>query len=110
MFRQIRYQTGELEEIISEMKAGKIPCMDVDNTEELNWFIEKLSSRGIYKIEDLLYNRTARNRINEPEFEFRIGFYTSPLKSSDINSADIMYIDFYFEPDIEKTYDTIFGD
>lgn len=107
MFWQVRYQTGEVDDIIREMKEGKVPCMDVDNYDELNWFINLLAERGIFRVEDLPYDRTARDRIKEPEFEFRAAFYTKPVKSSEVNKSDLMYIDFYFEPDVEETYDSI---
>lgn len=110
MFRQVRYQTGEMEDIIGEMKKGAIPCMDVDNTEELDWFIGQLAGHGIYKVEGLPYDRNARDRIHEPEFEFRIAFADKPAKGGETDKKALMYIDFYFEPDIEEDYDSIFGD
>ncbi|MCX7923523.1 MAG: hypothetical protein N3B21_16165 [Clostridia bacterium] len=110
MFYQVRYQTGEINDVIEEMKQGQIPCMDVDNKEELNWVVSELSKNGIYKIENLAYDKDARDRIKEPEFEFRIGFYNSPVSANDVDTNAIMYIDFYFAPDEEETYDSIFGD
>jgi len=110
MFRQIRFQTGETRDIINEMKKGNIPCMDVDDEDELNWFIDELSKHGIYRVDGLPYDKNARDRIKEPEFEYRIGFYTQPVKVEEINKEQLMYIDFYFEPFIEEDYDPIFGD
>lgn len=102
MFYQVRFQTGEIEEVVSEMKAGKIPCMDVIDMDEYNLVIEKLSASGIQRASDIPLDKAARNRIKEPEFEFRAAF----------TSADniLMYIDFYFEPFIEKEYDSVNGD
>ena len=110
MFRQIRYQTGELQDIMCEMKKGNIPCMDVDNTEELDWFIAQLAKENIHKAQDLPYDKNARDRVKEPEFEFRIAFCDRVVKSDQVDKEDLMYIDFYFEPDVEETYDAIMGD
>lgn len=110
MFRQIRYQTGELDDVINEMKKSMIPCMDVDDYDEMEWVVDRLSEKGVYRVEGLPYDKNARDRIKEPEFEFRIGFYSRPVTSKDVQIKDLMFIDFYFEPDIDKTYDPIFGD
>ncbi len=107
MFYEIRFQTGEMSQIIDEMKKGNIPCMDVTDADEMNWFIKQLETKGIYKVEDLPYDRNARDGVKEPEFEYRIAFYTSPIKASDLNGKTPMYIDFYFEPIIERTYDPV---
>jgi len=107
MFRQVRYQTGEIEDIIKEMKSGNIPPMDVDDEDELQWFIQQLEKHGIYKVEGLPYDKNARDVLKEPEFEFRIGFYTRSVKADEINPKDLMYIDFYFEPIPEETYDSV---
>lgn len=110
MFYQIRFQTGELSDIVNEMKKGNIPCMDVDDTEELNWFINQLTQHGIHKVEAIPYDKNARDRIKEPEFEFRIAFTDKQAISTEIEKAKLMYIDFYFPPIEEETYDPIFGD
>jgi hypothetical protein len=80
MFRTTRYRTGETEDIIKEMKEGKIPCVDVDNPDELEWYLKYLNQFGIYKVEGLHYDRNCRDTIKEPEFECRIGFYTNMMK------------------------------
>ena len=107
MFRQIRYQTGEMDEIVLEMEKGNIPCMDVDDQEELEWFLLQLEKRSIFRVDGLSFDREARDRVKEPEFEFRIALFE---KTDDSVKKDNLYIDFYFEPDIEKTYDPIMGD
>jgi len=107
MFYEVRYQTGEINQIIDEMKKGNIPCMDVNDVDELNWFIKQLETKGIYKVEDMPYDINARDRVKEPEFEYRIAFYTSPVKAADLNGKTPMYIDFYFEPIVDRTYDPI---
>ncbi|MCX8130275.1 MAG: hypothetical protein N3I35_09275 [Clostridia bacterium] len=107
MFYHIRFQTGETLDIIKEMKKGNIPCMDVADSDELNWFISQLEKHGIYKVEGIPYDKNARDRINEPEFEFRIAFSDKPLTSENAAEEGLMYIDFYFEPFIEETYDPV---
>lgn len=107
MFRQVRYQTGEIDDIISEMKSGNIPCMDVDDMDEFNWFIGQLAGKGVYVVEDLPYDKNARDRVKEPEFEFRVAFSAKPAKKSEIDKDKLMYIDFYFEPTVEDTYDPV---
>ncbi len=107
MFYQVRYQTGELESVVSEMKNRNIPCMDVDNMDEFNWVVNKLSEYGIFRNPNIPLDKNARNRVKEPEFEFRASF----SQTKDTSDKDkLMYIDFYFEPYIEKDYDPIFGD
>jgi hypothetical protein len=110
MFRQIRFQTGEAKEIINELDKGNIPCIDVDDWEDFHRFVEILSRHGIIRAIDVPFDKNARDRVEEPEFEFRAAF---THKGSDIHvqhDAKLMFIDFYFEPVIDETYDTIFGD
>ena len=110
MFKQIRYQTGEINEIISEMEKGNIPCMDVDDSEDMARFITELSKKAILVVQDIPYDKNARDRVKEPEFEYRVAFYRSNSSSNNSTLNKIMFIDFYFEPDIEETYDSIMGD
>lgn len=100
MFKQIRYQTGESAEVASEMKKGIIPCMDVNDMEEFNIFKNKLLKYGIRFAEDIPYDKSARNTITEPEFEFRAAFYIE-------DSKEISFLDVYFEPEIDRTYDSV---
>lgn len=110
MLRQFRYQTGEIDEIVAEMKKGNIPCMDVIDSNELEWVIKKLQDHGVYKVEGLPYDKTARDTVKEPEFEFRIAFSDRPLNADEISGNKLMYIDFYFEPIPDRDYDPIFWD
>ena len=107
MFYQVRFQTGEMPQIIDEMKKGNIPCMDVNDEDEMNWFIKELESKGIFKVEDMPYDKNARDRVREPEFEYRIAFYTSPVKAAGLDGKAPLYIDFYFEPIVDRTYDPV---
>jgi hypothetical protein len=107
MFRQVRYQTGEIDDIIHEMRKGDVPCMDVEGYEELDWFIGRLATKGIHRVEDLPYDKNARDRIREPEFEFRVGFSEGPVRLEQADSNALLYIDFYFEPDPEDSYDPV---
>ena len=107
MFKQVRFQTGETADIASEMKKGCIPCMDVADNDEFDFFVNQLSKHNIFKVEGMPYDSNARSKINEPEFEFRAPFCSYPAKASDVNMEGLMYIDVYFEPYIEKTYDPV---
>jgi len=102
MMRQFRYQTGELDDIIKEMKDGKIPSVDVDDSEEMNWVINQLESFEIFKAEDIPHDRNARDKVKESEFEFRVAFYYKENLAKNIK-----YIDFFFEPEIEESYPQI---
>lgn len=104
MFYEIRYQTGELDKVVSDMLQSKIPCMDVDNIDEFEWVISELKKKGILKADEIPYDKNARDPIKEPEFEFRAAFKDTNNKSS------YLYIDFYFEPFEDRDYDPIFGD
>lgn len=105
MFYQERYQTGEIKKIISDMQNGLIPCMDVDDSEELNWFIGQLQENGLYKVSGQQYDVNARDRVKEPEFEYRISFYSSPITMQEAQDKKLMFLDVYFEPIIDRTYD-----
>lgn len=107
MFVHIRYQTGELKEVLDEMEKGSIPCMDVDDMQEYNWVISRLAQQGMFRIKDMEPDKNARDRIREPEFEFRASFFTKSSKLDELDKKDIMYIDFYFEPIEDDTYDPI---
>lgn len=107
MFYQVRFQTGEMPQIIDEMKKGNIPCMDVNDGDEMNWFISQLEAKGIYKIQDIPYDKQARDRVKEPEFEYRIAFCTSKINADELKGKTPLYIDFYFEPLVDRTYDPV---
>ncbi len=107
MFYQVRFQTGEMSKIIDEMKNGNIPCMDVNDDDELNWFLKQLEAQGIYKVQDMPYDKNARDRVKEPEFEYRIAFYNSPVQADQLNGKTPLFIDFYFEPVVDRTYDPV---
>lgn len=110
MFYHIRFQTGEIKEIIEDMQKGNIPCMDVIDYDDLNNFLKSFSDYGYYKVKDLDYNRNARDKVKEPEFEFRITFSNKDDIFENLKNEKLFYIDFYFEPYIEETYSSIYGD
>ena len=107
MFYEVSFHTGELSQLIDEVRKGNIPCMDVFDDDEMEWFIKQLESKSIYKIHDLPYDRSARDTVKEPEFEFRIAFYTSRISATELQGKTPLYIDFYFEPFIDRTYDPV---
>ncbi len=106
MFRQMRYQTGEVPQAAEEMKKGEIPCLEVMGHDEFNAFAERLTAYGIQKSSKIPYDRSARDGVMEPEFEFRAAFHPADADRS-LNMPDIMYIDVYFEAEIERTYDPV---
>src|SRR3989339_1891076 len=101
--KRIRYQTGEINEVIKEMEEDKIPCIDVVDDDEFKWTIIQLESKNIIKDTSIENNRNARDRLKEPEFEYRIAFKYKNLENNIMNNK-IMFIDFYYEPIIEETY------
>lgn len=103
MFREIRYQTGEVREVAQAMKTGEIPHLEVNFIEEFELFAERLNEYGISKVKELPYDKNARDRVSEPEFEFRAAFSEKPGAGRD----GLMYIDVYFEEDPEETYDPV---
>lgn len=107
MFRQIRYQTGESAEIAAQMKNGGIPCLDVNDIEEYNLFVKLLEKHNIIEAREIPKNKSSRDKIKEPEFEFRAAFYLDNIDSSTGMDKKTMYIDVYFEPDFEETYDSV---
>jgi len=82
MFYQIRYQTGEIEDMVAEMKKGNIPCMDVDNMDEFNWVVKKLEEYNIYLAKNIPFDKNARDRVKEPEFEFRAAFSSAKTRKT----------------------------
>jgi hypothetical protein len=102
MFRQIRYQTGESKEVAAEMKSGYIPCIDVNDMEEFDTFAARLIQYGIKKNDTIPYDKNARDRVKEPEFEFRAAYYLV-----DEDNKPAMYLDVFFEPEVDRTYDPV---
>lgn len=107
MFYHIRYQTGELDDVVRDMHEGKIPAMDVMDLQELEEVLVRLENHKVYRIKDCPYDTNARNVLKEPDFEFRIAFYEKPVSYTEADDNKIMYIDFFFEPYIDKTYDPV---
>ncbi|MCX7746704.1 MAG: hypothetical protein N2645_07425 [Clostridia bacterium] len=110
MFWQIRYQTGELNDVVHEMKKGNTPCIDVVDVDEFHWLVGELAKKGVYHIEGSPLDKNARDMLKEPEFEFRAAFSEKPAQWESVDRSNIMFIDIYFEPEIEETYDSIYGD
>jgi hypothetical protein len=110
MFYSIRFQTGEIKEFASEIKIGKIPCMDLIDMEEYRQVCIALRSFGVYEVEGQTYDVNARNRVKEPDFEFRAKFHVNADSQKGDKDNCEMFADFYFEQYIERDYDSIFGD
>lgn len=104
MFRTIKYQTGELNSVIGDMQNGKIPMLEVDDSNELKWVLGELEKKSIIRLSDIPPNKLARDAVAEPDFEFRLAFCHKD------NPSNILYIDIFEEPIPDKDYDPIFGD
>ncbi len=108
MFRDIRYQNGEVREVAEAMKKGSIPCLDVEGMDDFNRFAARLNEHGIFLASDIPYDKAARDVLKEPEFEFRAAFRRVPVsQSSGEEAAKLFYIDVYFEEDLQEDYDPI---
>ncbi|WP_094551890.1 hypothetical protein [Petroclostridium xylanilyticum] len=107
-WRGFRYQTGEVKEIAQKLKENGLVEADADTDEELDELIKDLEKEGIYRVEGLPYDHSARDQVEEPEFYARIGFYTKPVKVDEIDKDKILYIDFFRIEEQEESYDEIF--
>ncbi|TYQ15532.1 UNVERIFIED_CONTAM: hypothetical protein Cloal_1999 [Acetivibrio alkalicellulosi] len=111
MFYHVRYQTGEIVDVVKDMKNGNIPCMDVKDMDEFMWVVKQLSKHDVFLVESIPFDKSVRDPLKEPEFEFRAAFSSQASFCTSIdNISELMYIDFFFEPYQEKDYDPIFGD
>lgn len=107
MFREVRFQTGEVREVAVAMKKGTIPCLEVEYLDEFEIFAGRLSEFGIFQAAGIPYDKAARDRVKEPEFEFRAVFSENAERSAPDNTGKLMYIDVYFEADPEESYDPV---
>lgn len=102
--RGFRYQTGEIKDIVEELKKGNIPEIDVDNEKEYKEVIEDLKEYNIYLMENAEMDEHAVDRVKKPEFQFRMPFY------NENDTSKIVYADFYTIEPPEETYADVFGD
>ncbi len=107
MFKEMRFQTGEVREVAEAMKKGIIPNLEVQFHNEFEIFAGRLGDYGVFKAFGTPYDETARDRVKEPEFEFRAAFSEQSDGSASDTTAKLMYIDVYFELEPEETYDSI---
>lgn len=104
MFRTIKYQTGELTKVVADMKNNIVPMLEVDNSDELMWVIDKLKEYSVHRAEHIPPDKTARDAVAEPDFEFRLAFLFNH------DTSRVMYLDIFEEPIPDRDYDPIFGD
>jgi len=45
--------------------------------DEFNWVVKKLEEYNIYLAKNIPFDKNARDRVKEPEFEFRAAFSSS---------------------------------
>lgn len=106
MFYTPKFQTGESAEVAEKMRNGEIPMLEVTDYDDFMFFVSLLEKQGIFLIEDAPLDKNARDTVEEPQFEFRACFYKSKTSLADAEHDKIMYIDVYFEPVPEETYDS----
>ena len=104
MFRTLKYQTGELDAVVNDMKNDIIPMLEVDDSTELTWVINELEKYSVFRAKTIPPDRKARNAVSEPDFEFRLAFLL------DHDTSHTMYIDIFEEPIKDRDYDPIWGD
>jgi hypothetical protein len=104
MKRGFRFQTGELNNIVNEIRNKKIPSVDADTEDEYRELLIDLENEGIFLAKDIGLDKDATDRVKFPEFQFRAAFYIANDKKN------VAYIDFYAEEPAEETYPDIFGD
>ncbi len=102
MFHEVRYQTGEVREVAEKMKQREIPQLEVIDMEEFEIFAGRLNELGIFLAVDIPFDKTARDGVKEPEFEFRAAFTAAQDRVE-----ELMFIDVYFEAEPEETYDPV---
>lgn len=106
MFYTPKFQTGESVEVADKMRNGEIPMLEVTDYDDFLFFVSLLEKQGIFLIEDAPFDKYARDTVQEPEFEFRASFYEDKISFANAKREKIMYIDVYYEPVPEKTYDS----
>lgn len=105
MFYHIRFQTGELKEFSEEIKRNTVPCLEVTDLDEYSWVCSELIKYGVFYRTESEPDRNARDRIKEPEFEFRAAF-----SDKETGGSQNWFADIYMEQIPDKDYDSIFGD
>ncbi len=95
MKRQFRYQTGEIDKVIEEIKKSKFAQMDIDHEDEIEQVISDLADLNPV-FSDYEQNYKVAEMIDEAEYHSRVTF------------ADGTYVDFYLVDKQEETYDEIF--
>lgn len=107
MFKEVRFQNGEVREVAAALKSGTIPCLEVTYLKEFEIFSDRLRAFNIFQVPGILYDKTARDGVKEPEFEFRAAFTGQEDISTSENRMELMYIDVYFEAEPEESYDPV---
>lgn len=105
MFYIPKFQSGEAREVAEKLEKGEIPCLEVYDMEEFEYFVKTLGAYNYFLIKDWELDKKARDTVKEPEFEFRAAFYETNVNASETVTNKIKYIDVYFEAQPEDTYD-----
>ena len=103
MERAFRYQTGETDEIVGELRKNGNVEVDVDSEDKINPFLKDLERYGIYERSDIPWDYEAISFFENQDFVCRVHVEDR----EDRSHATSLYIDFFSEY-IEKSYDEIF--
>lgn len=101
--RAFRYQTGETDEIIKELRQKGSVEVDVDSEDKIKPFLKDLERYGIYERTDIPWDYEAISFFENQDFLCRVQVEdraSQPAKSR-------LFIDFYSEY-IEEDYADIF--
>lgn len=97
---EIRYQTGELRDLVEDLKNNLIPKLDCDNIDKLNWCLEQLKTMGVTEDTSIPRDKYAIDRDKFYDYEYRIAFNVDGIEGT-------RYVDIYFEPTLDDDYDPI---
>lgn len=98
-WRGFRYQTGEIEELVSVLKKDKHAQADIDYEDEIEVFNAALARKGIVVDSDTLPDYEAVDLNQDPDFFVRI-FYKSPFGK--------VSVDYFLVDQPEESYDDIY--
>lgn len=100
MERGFRYQTGEIDKVVQALADDSCTEMDIDQVEELDEIFEDLAAYDIHLNQEVPYDYSAVDTVEQPEFYARITFILPTGRDA--------YIDFYHVDQEEEDYDEIF--
>ncbi|MGI6188862.1 MAG: hypothetical protein GX041_01805 [Clostridiales bacterium] len=103
MERAFRYQTGETDEIVEDLRKNGNVEVDVDSEDKIKPFLKDLERYGVYELVGIPWDYEAISFFENQDFVCRVYVEDRKNKASWTNP----YIDFFSEY-IEESYDDIF--